>query len=459
MNTPGSYPREAVTGAILAGGRGTRMGGADKGLVEVAGRPMVEHVLAAVAPQAGTVLINANRSAEHYARYGCPVISDRLDGFQGPLAGMASALESASTEFVLVVPCDSPLVAPTLGPRLHAALVAGSTNVAVAHDGERMHPVFVLLRRSVLPGLAEFLARGERKIDRWFAEETTAVVDFSDLPDMFLNVNRDADRARLESRLAPRRTDRPEIGSGTGRTRAGVVSGEMPEGEAGAGRGGDRHAGRAPRTDSEAREEPGIVGRARAADETTEGAGSDREGRTPAPDRSPVRRPPVVGLAGYSGSGKTTLATSVVRALAAAGVRVAAVKHAHHSFDVDRPGKDSYELRRAGAVQTLVGSRDRLALVTERRSPREPTLEELVDQIDWSAVDIVLVEGFKHAEFPKIAVGRGKSSAMVDDAFVVAVATPGGAGGTSPRARTLPRLDLDRPDQVASFIVERFLTP
>ena len=381
MNATGAYPRETVTAVILAGGRGSRMGGADKGLVAVGGRPMVEHVLAAVEPQAAAVLINANRSAERYARYGHPVVADRLGGFQGPLAGMASALAAATTEHVLVVPCDSPLVTPALGPRLHAALAAGDANVAVAHDGERMHPVFVLLRRAALSGLEAFLARGERKIDRWFAQERTAIVDFSDLPEMFLNVNREADRSLLESRLA----------------RAG---------------------------------------------------GAARSGC----------RPPVVGFAGYSGSGKTTLATAVVRSLAGAGVRVAAVKHAHHSFDVDRPGKDSYELRRAGAVQTLVGSRQRWALVTERRASHEPSLDELVDRLDWDAVDIVLVEGFKHAEFPKIAVGRSTSPPLVDDPFVVAVATPG-AAGAGPAGRRLPRLDLERPDEVARFIAERFLTP
>ena len=170
-----------------------------------------------------------------------------------------------------------------------------------------------------------------------------------------------------------------------------------------------------------------------------------------------TRRVPIVGFAGYSGSGKTTLVTGVVRALAAGGVRVAAVKHAHHSFDVDQPGKDSYELRRAGAVQTLVGSRRRWALVTETDLPREPTLGELVDRLDFRQVDVVLVEGFKHAEVPKIAVVREVGSPLVDDPFVVALATPG--GGAAPGDRALPRLDLDRPDLVAHFICERFLTP
>jgi len=430
----GAYPREAVTGVILAGGRGARMGGVDKGLVEVAGRPMVEHVLAALERQAGAVAINANRSTERYARYGHPVIPDRMDGFQGPLAGMASALESAATELLLFVPCDSPLVDASLGPRLHAALAERGADVAVAHDGERMHPVFVLLRRTVRSGLEDFLARGERKIDRWFAEEKTEVVDFSDLPDMFLNVNREEDRLRLEARLE--RDPGPAAASDSD---AGPDRGRGPKGgdaAPGAGREPDLSAGRR--------------------------AGSGH--RPKAAGRAPTRRrPPVVGFAGYSGSGKTTLATAVVRALTEAGIRVAAVKHAHHAFDIDQPGKDSYELRRAGAVQTLIGSRRRWALVTETNLRREPTLDELVDRLDWGSVDIVLVEGFKHAEVRKIAVGRGAKTPLVDDPFVVAVATPGATGGedsgTDAGPWALPRLDLDRPDHVARFIVERFLTP
>ena len=113
-------------------------------------------------------------------------------------------------------------------------------------------------------------------------------------------------------------------------------------------------------------------------------------------------------------------------------------------------------------MQTLIGSRRRWALVTETDLRREPTLDELVDRLDWGSVDIVLVEGFKHAEVPKIAVGRGAETPLVDDPFVVAVATPGATGGDDSGADAgapLPRLDLDRPDHVARFIVERFLTP
>ena len=199
------YPRKDVTAVVLAGGRARRMGGGDKGLVEVAGRPMVAHAVTALRPQAAEVVVNANRNAVEYRTItGCRVIADIVGGFAGPLAGMASALEASAGRFLLTAPCDSPLVAPDLGPRLHAALARDGAEVAVAHDGGRMQPVFALLARGVLPSLLAFLESGERKIDAWYATRRTMTADFSDALDTFLNVNTPQERERLERRLAPR---------------------------------------------------------------------------------------------------------------------------------------------------------------------------------------------------------------------------------------------------------------
>ena len=188
------------------------MGGGDKGLVEVAGRPMAVHAVAALRPQAAEVVVNANRNAmEYHTITGCRVIPDTMAGFAGPLAGMASALEAAATRFLLTAPCDSPLVTSDLGPRLYAALARDGAEVAVAHDGERMQPVFTLLSRGVLPSLLGFLEAGERKIDAWYATRHTVTADFSDAPDTFLNVNTPRERERLERRLAPRSAG-PEAG-------------------------------------------------------------------------------------------------------------------------------------------------------------------------------------------------------------------------------------------------------
>ena len=178
------------------------MGGEDKGLVQLAGRPMVEYVIAALLPQVGTLLINANRNMDQYSRYGCRVIADELSGFNGPLAGMASALRAARTEYIATAPCDSPFVPADLVMRLATGLERARADICVAHNGERMQPVFSLMRRSLLDALVEFLRRGGRKIDRWYAEQRTAIADFSDEPDTFLNVNTPGDLQKIEHDLA-----------------------------------------------------------------------------------------------------------------------------------------------------------------------------------------------------------------------------------------------------------------
>ena len=204
-----TYPREDITAAVLAGGKARRMGGDDKGLVEVSGRPMVVHAIEALRPQAAEVIVNANRNESAYrAITGCRVVFDTVGDFAGPLAGMASALEATTARLLLTAPCDSPLVVPALGPRLHAAMVRDDAEIAVAHDGKRMQPVFALLQRALLPDLHAFLAAGGRKIDAWYATRHAVTADFSDNPDMFLNINTPQERDRLEQWLAVRDTGR-----------------------------------------------------------------------------------------------------------------------------------------------------------------------------------------------------------------------------------------------------------
>lgn len=199
--TPG-YPRADITGVVLAGGRGQRMGGVDKGLMPLADKPMVEHVLAALAPQVATVVVNANRNLDQYAAFGYRVAADPIGDYYGPLAGMAGAMEIAATKYVLTVPCDSPFMACDLVARLYQALRQEHAEIGVAHDGERMHPVFALLQRDLLPSLYEYLQSGERKIDRWFARHKVAIAYFADEPETFINVNDPEERAAVEARLA-----------------------------------------------------------------------------------------------------------------------------------------------------------------------------------------------------------------------------------------------------------------
>ncbi len=177
------------------------MGGRDKGLVEIAGRPMIEYVLEILRPQVGATMINANRNAEFYTRYGEPVIADALTGFNGPLAGMASAMRAAETPMIVTVPCDSPFVPADLVTRLAAAKQDANAEIAVADNGERMQPVFALLDKALLDSLEGYLARGERKIDRWFAEHRCTSVDFSDRPETFINVNTPEEVARVEAMI------------------------------------------------------------------------------------------------------------------------------------------------------------------------------------------------------------------------------------------------------------------
>lgn len=200
--------RASITGLVLAGGLGRRMGGEDKGLVTLAGRPMVAHVLSALRPQVGPLLVNANRNQERYAAFGHPVITDEIDGYQGPLAGVLTALRHCTTEFLVTVPCDAPLVAPDLVARLCAALDAAGADLAVASDGTRQQPVFLLLRATLAPSLEAYLGGGGRKIDAWFGQLRVAVADFSDEPDTFVNVNDADERQRIEAQLVSTKASR-----------------------------------------------------------------------------------------------------------------------------------------------------------------------------------------------------------------------------------------------------------
>ena len=198
----GDYPRDRITGVILAGGRATRMGGMDKGLVELNGRPLIAHVLAALQPQVAAVLINANRNLESYAELGCRVISDDQQGYLGPLAGLATALGQAETPWVLTAPCDGPLVSTDLGPRLYYALMSTGAEVATVCDGKRLHPVYALVPTWLRGSVQDYLAAGERKLIEWLQNRRLAIADFSDQNASFINLNTIEERDALASRLA-----------------------------------------------------------------------------------------------------------------------------------------------------------------------------------------------------------------------------------------------------------------
>jgi len=187
-----------VTGLILAGGQGSRMGGVDKGLAPFRGRPLVEHVIARLSPQVDEILVNANRNAEAYAQFGHRVIADEFPGFAGPLAGFERGLAHARGALVATAPCDSPFLPADLVSRLRAALEANGADLAVAKAGEQAHPVFCLMRRGVHASLRDFLSSGQRKIDKWYAALRVAEVAFDDQAEAFANINTRDELAGLE---------------------------------------------------------------------------------------------------------------------------------------------------------------------------------------------------------------------------------------------------------------------
>ena len=181
-----------ITGLILAGGRGTRMGTVDKGLQEFRGAPMALHVLMRLQPQVGQLMINANQNLGPYEAFGVPVWPDQIGGFAGPLAGLHTGLMQCATEFMVTAPCDSPFLPADLVERLATALEQHNVDLAVAvteSGGRRQpHPVFCLLRANLLPHLELYLHGGGRKIDAWYASLPNVEVLFED-ESAFRNIN------------------------------------------------------------------------------------------------------------------------------------------------------------------------------------------------------------------------------------------------------------------------------
>jgi len=180
---------DQVTGVVLAGGRARRMGGRDKGLLSCGGRPLIVYALEALRPLCSQVLINANRSHQAYQHFDQPVIADSMPGFHGPLAGILSAMQAAGTEYLLVSPCDCPRLQSQTLARLLTALVKEEVDIAIAHDGKRLHPVVMALRNRLADDLADWLAAGRHKIDTWAQRHPWRPVDCSEMAEQFININ------------------------------------------------------------------------------------------------------------------------------------------------------------------------------------------------------------------------------------------------------------------------------
>ncbi|MFW5425972.1 MAG: molybdenum cofactor guanylyltransferase MobA [Methylophagaceae bacterium] len=364
-----SFP--SITGVILSGGKARRMGGQDKGLITFQNKPLIRHVIDTLTPQIDNLIINANRNIELYQNFGYPVISDSLEDFCGPLAGMLSAMQTVDSDYILTAPCDAPMISSRYRQRMVETLLNEQADIAVAYDGKRLQPVFSLIPTRFQNDLAQYLAQGDRKIDLWFEQYKLAVVDFSGEPECFANLNYPDDLTIHQKTVS-----------------------------------------------------------------------------------SPI---PLLGFAAFSGTGKTTLLRQLIPALKQKNINVAVIKHAHHRFDIDIPGKDSYEIRQAGAQQVLVSSRNLMALM-EVQAPEmiEPQLSDLIPRINTKTVELILVEGFKNEAFPKIELHRpslDKALLHPNDANIIAIATD----AQTSINQSIDQLDLNDIQALADYI-QAFIT-
>lgn len=190
----------AISSIILAGGRATRMGGIDKGLVPLQNKPLIQHVIERLSAQVDEIIINANREINQYQSLGYAVWQDEIADFLGPLAGINLGLKHAKYDYLLTVPCDSPLLPLDLTARLMAGLIENNADIAVAACNGESQPVFCLCKKSVAKSLDDYLSNGGRKVSIWQNSQKTIKVDFSDSSDAFVNLNTFAELVALAER-------------------------------------------------------------------------------------------------------------------------------------------------------------------------------------------------------------------------------------------------------------------
>lgn len=200
MNRDNTGKYKDIAGLVLAGGLARRMGGVDKGLIEIHGRTMCEITVDVLRPQVAEVLISANRNYELYESLGCEIVKDEMEGFLGPLAGLASAMKKTSLQWVITVPCDCPFLSSRYVDAM-AKVATDGVEIVVAHDGNRSQPTFMLVQSKLRSDLTSFLESGGRKIDLWFIRHPYVMADCSDLPNNFVNVNTPEERDAAESRM------------------------------------------------------------------------------------------------------------------------------------------------------------------------------------------------------------------------------------------------------------------
>ena len=178
-----------VSGLILCGGQGRRMLGQDKGWVEIAGKPMIEHVMARFKPQVDELLINANRNIERYQQFNHKIVEDVIEGYQGPLVGILSGMSICVNEFLVCVPCDCPFFPTDLVARMISVQKSMDADIVSVTDGDRTHPVFALIRVSLKDSLQAYLLSDQRKIDRWYLQHNYQLLEYAEARNFFENIN------------------------------------------------------------------------------------------------------------------------------------------------------------------------------------------------------------------------------------------------------------------------------
>lgn len=198
--SPPTFTTE-ISALILAGGQGQRLGGEDKGLLELNQQPLIEYVLQAIRPEVQHIMISANRNLDRYAQYGYPVYADSIAGFMGPLAGILSGLQHCPTDWLLILPADTTGIPQQLVARMWQAVHDQSCTVAIADDGNYLQPTYALLNISLRDNLQHYLENGGRKTQHWMQQQTFCQVDFSDQPEAFLNINTQSEFSRVQQAL------------------------------------------------------------------------------------------------------------------------------------------------------------------------------------------------------------------------------------------------------------------
>jgi len=191
-------PQKDITALILAGGRGSRMGGQDKGFIDWRGAPLIDAILEQIRSQTPKIIISANRNLDRYRARGYPVIPDDTPDYPGPLAGVLAAMKQINTPWLVTLPCDAPYISPFYVNRLIKSIETAQANIAVCHDGERMQPLHAIISTDALDRLDAYLADGERAVNRWFSKNHAVLADFSDCAEMFTNINTPEQRKKLK---------------------------------------------------------------------------------------------------------------------------------------------------------------------------------------------------------------------------------------------------------------------